>query len=151
MYQLVYSSIIINKFASPGLASLLRAKAIANQDPTISGCITLYENGFLHLLEGEKSAVLRTFLKISSEGIDEHFSIIHSCESEQAMFDGSYILVGPSSVEHWSAAYVPGFINFTEFESMCHPNKGATLAERLFHALVKEKTIKENLLPASTT
>ena len=139
MYQLVYVSAPLTNGTGNSAAGLLRAKVITNYDQKVSGCITFYENGFLHLLEGEKSAVLRTFSRISTEEGSHHVVIIYSCESECCVFDRTYILSTLPGEEQRFRENLEDIMPIEKFLQLCNPKRGEALAAKLFSALVKEK------------
>lgn len=140
MYQLVYVSTPITNCNCSSVADLQRAKVISNQDQKIAGCITFYERGFLHFLEGEKSAVLRTFLRLTANSADHHLTIIYACECERCIFDRTYILeASPEDHSSYQGDTVD-FINSRTVQQLCNPPKGEALAAKLFSVLVKEQS-----------
>jgi len=72
LYQVVYTSTATEPFSKPALMELLKGSVRRNTRAGITGLL-LYQNGsFMQALEGEKTALMELFEKISHDPRHHH-------------------------------------------------------------------------------
>ena len=82
MYELIYSSKVKQGLNEKDISAILESSRHYNQKNSITGCLLLYNNQFVQILEGEKKEVIALYAKITQDS--RHNDIILWAENDKS-------------------------------------------------------------------
>lgn len=116
---LIYSSVATKSFPDDELCSLLEISRSNNQRDHITGLLLYYDMGFIQVLEGEESAVTKTYHRIERDPRHRNILKIISFQSPDRTFTNwsmGFKRMSKSQIEE----VLPGFTNYLMTGHMDH-------------------------------
>jgi len=131
LYEILYSSVAIQKFSADGIQSLLSQCFENNKENDITGCMIYKKREFIQVIEGEKKHVKALFEKIKHDKRHTKVQIIWEGETKQRSFN--QWLMGFYNFDELNIAEIQGFADILQKEIKEAPKTDhESIASRLF-------------------